>query len=329
MTNKKINKLLNNYSLSNAIYKTLEENLSKDKVIFLSIYEIYHILQNHELRLKSRVFYKDLNQALNNIGFQKEICLKGRNTPLSMEKIKETLKNNQKNPYINFYLKDDNLKMRIFVHISNYRKAISGVKERFSLMKELFESNKKGSNNPDSSTAEDLFKFALFEYHFNKFSKLPQNKKKDFSYEDITGKKLFDENEKEITKELDFLLEKDNILYCVEVKNSIIDGSIDEYEIDQKLKITENLGIHFNMNSRFLFIIRYPNPTDSKKIWNKKGYTLIYNRLILHPITKNNLLKKLNKYFPKLLIHDYDNIDPLLIKNLVDNHQKFKNSLIF
>jgi hypothetical protein len=85
---------------------------------------------------------------------------------------------------------------------------------------------------------------------------------------------------------LDFIIERDDIVYGCEVKNTF--DYISKSELGIKLDICDHLKI------RLLFIMRYAPKTYNFDIINRNGYAMIFETQIF-PLASKDLVKKIKK----------------------------------
>lgn len=156
-----------------------------------------------------------------------------------------------------------------FVFNKNYRYYKRAIKKSLSVIKEY-------SNHEIALScgrqAEILFLNALLERNF-----LFRNKNTN----EYNGKKWT-----KTDHNLDFIIEKDEIVYGCEVKNTF--DYIDKKELDIKLEICEFLGI------RPLFIMRYSPKSYNNEIINRGGYTMIFECQI-YPFGQESLVKRIKE----------------------------------
>ena len=146
--------------------------------------------------------------------------------------------------------------------------------------------------------AEDLFRLALLEKNF-KFIGKDINKYKRKEWE-------------ESKHNLDFIIERDNIVYGCEVKNTY--DYIDKKELDMKLRMCDYLGI------RPLFIMRYAPKTYNYEIINRNGYTMIFETQV-YPIALKKLVKEIKNNL-KLPVDCPSSIPSGIIERFIKWHKK-------
>lgn len=83
---------------------------------------------------------------------------------------------------------------------------------------------------------------------------------------------------------LDFIIQKDGIIYGCEIKNTL--GYIDKNELEIKINICKHLGI------KPLFIMRGPPKSYNNEIINNGGFVLIFETQI-YPFGQDDLVKRI------------------------------------
>lgn len=172
------------------------------------------------------------------------------------------------------YLRDERMERekgastRYFVHKSN-RYPMRKINKIEKLIKEYSDDTITRSCG---HRAEDLFCGGLALKGF-----IPRDKKVN-SYGGIKWE--------ESGHNLDFLFEKDGVIYGCEIKNTL--GYIQKEELEIKLRICEHLRV------KPLFIMRWSPKTYNKMIIDKGGYVMIFGSQI-YELSQVKLVEKLRK----------------------------------
>lgn len=162
-------------------------------------------------------------------------------------------------------------------------------------------------SNPDISIASGRLAEILF---LNGFLK------RNFKFQGENINKYKGKEWTETEHNLDFIIEKDNIVYGCEVKNKFeyIDGD----ELDIKVDICEELEI------KPLIVMRdSPKSYNYERIIQRGGFALLYKYKIF-PLDQKKLVKKIKKYL-NLPVVCYRAIPQGDIERFIKWHEKRKN----
>lgn len=116
--------------------------------------------------------------------------------------------------------------------------------------------------------------------------------------------------------DLDFIIQKDGVVYGVEVKNWF--SYVDDDLYDIKLEICRHFGI------RPLFMVRMASYQQIEKTQSRNGRILIFKSKIFPP-GNDELVKNIwNKM--RLPVSIWTDIPPLIVRNLLAYHATAKGS---